>query len=299
LHVFDWPQAGALLVPGIYNEAKQAYLLADENRSSLVVERKEDALQISVSAPAPDSINAVIVLDIIGKPDVSEPPLIKAENEMFIDEIEIEIVADMENVTKHYTLDGTTPTINSPLVTGPIILKESTVVSARNFRDGKAVSGTRQKSFSKVDGAPALEINEVKPEIKYAYFEGDWDYIPNFEKMPALKTGIISSFEYSPRENEEHFGFSFTGFIKIPKDGVYHFFTKSDDGSLLFIGEKMVVDNDGLHGAYEQEGDIALRAGFHSIKVAFFEKTGGDFLEVSWKGPGFEKQIIPASVLFH
>ncbi len=299
LHVFDWPQHSVLTVPGIFNEAKQAYLLADEKRSDLAVERKEDALQISLPAQAPDSINSVVVLDIFGTPDIAEPPQIKAENDMFIDEIDVELVADRDNVEMRYTLDGSTPTVDSPLATGIIRLNRTAVVSARHFRDGKAVSGCQQRTFTKVVGTPALQIQKAKPGIKYAYFEGDWDFVPDFEKMTAKKTDVISLFEYSPRENEEYFGFRFTGFIKIPKDGVYTFFTKSDDGSQLFIGEKMVVDNDGLHGAYEQQGDVALKAGLHPIKVNFFEKTGGDFLEVGWKGPGFDKQLIPAEVLFH
>ena len=29
LHVFDWPKDGELLVPGLKNEIRQAYLLAD------------------------------------------------------------------------------------------------------------------------------------------------------------------------------------------------------------------------------------------------------------------------------
>ena len=59
-----------------------------------------------------------------------------------------------------------------------------------------------------------------------------------------------------------------------------------------------MVDNDGLHGMREREGVIALAKGLHSIKVTFFEKTGGDDLVVQWKGPGVEKQRIPADKLF-
>jgi len=60
----------------------------------------------------------------------------------------------------------------------------------------------------------------------------------------------------------------------------------------------LVVDNDGLHGMYEEEGVIALAAGFHPIRVTFFEKTGGDGLKLSWKGAGMEKQVVPDGVLF-
>jgi len=60
-----------------------------------------------------------------------------------------------------------------------------------------------------------------------------------------------------------------------------------------------VVDNDGLHGMTEVEGVFALEKGYHSVWVAFFEKTGGDDLVVRMKGPKIPKTIVPDSLLFH
>ena len=77
------------------------------------------------------------------------------------------------------------------------------------------------------------------------------------------------------------------------------FFTDSDDGSRLYIGEELVVDNDGLHGMEERVGAIALAGGLHPIRVVYFEKTGGDDLKVRYKGPGIDKQPIPEDLLFH
>ena len=62
-------------------------------------------------------------------------------------------------------------------------------------------------------------------------------------------------------------------FIKIPEDGVYQFFTSSDDGSQLFVENKLVVDNDGLHDVREEKGVLPLEAGFHPIAVTFFERA--------------------------
>lgn len=299
LHVFDWPEKRKLIVPGIYNKPQQAYLLSDNKKVSLKVKRKQDALVIKVPSEAPDAINSIVVLDIIGKPDVAEAPEILAENNIFIDQVEVRIVSERENIEMRYTLDGKTPSKKSPIVTGPILLKKTMVVTTRSFRNGKPVSGSRKKKFTRVDGIPAVEIENTQQGIKFEYYEGDWNFVPEFDTLKPVKFGVTPNFDFSPRDNDEYFSFRYSGFIKIPKDGVYNFFTKSDDGSQLFIGEKMVVDNDGLHGAYEQDGAIPLRAGFHLIVVTFFEKTGGDMLDVYWKGPGFAKEQIPANVLFY
>ncbi len=91
----------------------------------------------------------------------------------------------------------------------------------------------------------------------------------------------------------------FEGFVLLPKDGVYSFFTDSDDGSRLYIGGTLVVENDGLHGINEEKGSIALSAGYHPIRVTFFEKTGANRLKVSYKGSNMKKQVISSQFLVH
>ncbi len=74
LHVFDWPRDGRLVVPGLLNEPKSAYLLADSSKARLAVGRQEDALIVSLPLAAPDQVDSVIVLDVAGKADVNDPP---------------------------------------------------------------------------------------------------------------------------------------------------------------------------------------------------------------------------------
>ncbi|MHC4571927.1 MAG: PA14 domain-containing protein, partial [Planctomycetota bacterium] len=103
----------------------------------------------------------------------------------------------------------------------------------------------------------------------------------------------------SLRQRDEKFGFRFSGYLKVPRTGVYTFLLESDDGSKLYIGDECIVNNDGLHGSIEESGIIALATGLHPITVVFFEKTGGENLEVYRFEPGLEEPDIPASALFH
>ena len=299
LHVFDWPSDGKLVVPGIFNQVKKAYLLSDPKKVSLDVSRKEDELVINVPIEALDPINSVVVLDINGRPDINDPPEINAEFDIFVDDVNVSVTSDRENIEIRYTLEGSLPNLDSELVTGPIRLTETTTLSARCFRDGKAVSGSMQSTFTKVKPKLAVNVSGVSPGLQYSYFEGDWDRLPDFNALNAAKSGVLSNFNLTPRNQEDYFGFQFSGYIKVPKDGAYVFYTDSDDGSRLYIGNELIVDNDGLHGMQEKEGIIALSAGLHPIRVTFFEKTGGDGLKVLYKGPGIEKQSVPDNVLFY
>ena len=299
LHVFDWPTNGKLLVPGIYNKVSKTYLLNDPEKKTLATTRIEDTRIISVPLTAPDKINSVIVIDVAGKPDVNDPPMIEAEANIFVDKITVNVKADREKVQIRYTLDGSIPKINSPIISGALNLNKTTTVSARVFRNRKPVSETAQTTFTKVDPANAVMVSNTVNGLKYKYFEGDWNELPDFDKMKPAAEGTVSNFSYSMIKAMDQFGFEYTGLIKVPQDAVYTFFTASDDGSRLYIDDKLVVDNDKLHGTQEKQGLIALEAGLHKIKVTFFEKSGGDELKVYIKGGGLEKQQISNEILFH
>jgi hypothetical protein len=44
---------------------------------------------------------------------------------------------------------------------------------------------------------------------------------------------------------------------------------------------------------------LALRKGHYPVVVKYFQEGGTNMMVVSWKGPGIDKQEIPASALFH
>jgi alpha-L-fucosidase len=62
LHVFDWPEDGELLVPGLKNQIQQAYLMADS--TALKTRQLDSGIQVSVPRQAPDLIDSVVVIKI-------------------------------------------------------------------------------------------------------------------------------------------------------------------------------------------------------------------------------------------
>lgn len=134
--------------------------------------------------------------------------------------------------------------------------------------------------------------------IAYAYYEGAWSALPNFAALTPAETGTLTTINLTPRNREDDYAFRYTGYIDVPTDGTYTFYTSSDDGSQLLIGSTVVVNNDGLHATREASGTIGLKRGKHSLTVAFFERQGSAVLTASYAGPGIAKQAIPASALF-
>ncbi|MFO1003194.1 MAG: PA14 domain-containing protein [Planctomycetaceae bacterium] len=119
------------------------------------------------------------------------------------------------------------------------------------------------------------------------------------QAMTPANTGVATTIvmDQPVLKTRDAFALMFTGHIVIDKPGKYTFFIASDDGSRFYIDGEQLIDNDGLHGMVEKNGTVQLNAGLHPIVATYFDNGGGDGLNMSWSGPGLEKQEIPASVL--
>lgn len=117
--------------------------------------------------------------------------------------------------------------------------------------------------------------------------------VPNLDHPEKGRVGEIAN------GRQDHIVIRFTGFVEAPRDGNYTFYTNSDDGSMLYIGDTLVVRNDDKHPMQERSGELSLQAGKHEIRVDFFQGDGGAGIIASWSGPDIPKQTIPASALSH
>ncbi len=136
------------------------------------------------------------------------------------------------------------------------------------------------------------------PGVSYAYYEGSWSELPDFNLLTPVSSGNFNGFNISPRARNENFAFRLTARINITQAGNYTFYTSSDDGSRLWIDGNLIVDNDGLHAIQERSGSVNLSTGQHLITVGFFELTGGEGLTVKYSSATISKRLIPSSILF-
>jgi hypothetical protein len=60
--------------------------------------------------------------------------------------------------------------------------------------------------------------------LDYRYYEGAWLKLPYFPSS-ILKKPVPFQFRPDPANATEQFGFRFAGFIQVPSDGMYTFYT--------------------------------------------------------------------------
>lgn len=148
-----------------------------------------------------------------------------------------------------------------------------------------------------------LVVENVQPGLRAARYEGQWEQLPDFAQLKPVEETIQTASPHvaeTPNDDgPENFGWVYSGFVKIPTDGVYNFTTISDDGSRLTIGDQTIVSNDGLHAASSASGLIRLKPGLYPLRVEYFEGTGGQALRVAVSGPGVPQRELPPEWLFH
>lgn len=137
---------------------------------------------------------------------------------------------------------------------------------------------------------------EIEGTLKFAYYEGNWQNLPDFSKLTPKSVGKAASFDVNLGA-QDHFGIVFDGLLRVPRDGKYKFFLGSDDGSRLLIDSKQVVDRDGIHPLSFGEGTVDLTAGVHEIHVEYFEQGGEQELRVDYEGPGLKRQSVEFSLV--
>lgn len=145
--------------------------------------------------------------------------------------------------------------------------------------------------------APIVFFRAPDPGLRYEAFEASVKSLDELKDVKPVKDGVTRTFDLELRTRDENCELVFSGFVSAPKDGIYTFALASDDGSRLYVDDERVVDADGLHGADLRRGDIGLRAGFHKLRVEWFNATGGRALGVQWSGPGFPLSSIGAESL--
>ena len=249
----------------------------------------------------PNKINApyAYAIKISGYGKFASKPQIKAEyiNGSLQPTISMQAAA---NETIYYTTDGTEPTTSSAVYSKPFALGKSATIKARTFSNGILPGSIAEEVVTRHEWQKAARVKNAAAGITYKYFEPTGKIDLNaITSSAAVKSGVATTINESVKQRKEKYALSFEGYVKVSKDGVYHFSTLSDDGSKLFINEIEVVNNDGEHGSVEKTGKAALKKGYHKIRVVYFDSGGGNELKVYWQPEGGKKELIPAAVLFH
>jgi hypothetical protein len=133
--------------------------------------------------------------------------------------------------------------------------------------------------------------------LRGEYFRNlTWTGPPEFSAVdPAPSVGVMK--QRWNRIPPGQFSVRWTGFLTVGTSGLYTFTTTSDDGSQLTIDNRLVVDNDGMHGVTTQTGRIQLDRGSHVVVLRYVQFGAAYELRWSMALDGEADAPIPAWAL--
>ncbi|MCD6598026.1 MAG: chitobiase/beta-hexosaminidase C-terminal domain-containing protein, partial [Bacteroidales bacterium] len=191
----------------------------------------------------------------------------------------------------YYTTDGSEPTQNSSKYSEPIELNKITTIKTRAFKNGFLPSYVNEQKISFVDP----QVNG----LKYTVYEGEWKDRPDLNEIKAVSTGKTYEFDVNKIQRRgDWVAIMFEGFVEIEQEGEYTFHSSANNGSVVYIDGKIVVDNAGYSGEKLDKGAVTLSIGWHKLAVFYYENDGTESLDFKLEGPGMERQPFPMEKVF-
>ena len=163
--------------------------------------------------------------------------------------------------------------------TKPIEITDDSSLSFSLQNNKDEYSTAENRSFTKISLQKASKVRKPKAGLKYKYYEGNWDSLPDFTQLKAKSEGIVHDFMLRDvAQREDNWALVYTGYIKIEEEGFKIFRVNSEnDQCRFYINDKLVTDkNTSINN--QNVGAVLLKEGYHSVRIEYFEEEGGQRL---------------------
>jgi uncharacterized repeat protein (TIGR03806 family) len=235
-------------------------------------------------------------LNVYGLSTFLAVPTISPNGGTYTNSVTVTLSDATIGTTIRYTVDGTPPTTNSTLYTGPFVLTNSAAVTARAFKPGATDSGASSATFinaSSIGGGTGLLA------MYYSNQNLTFNGQPSLTRTDAVVNFNWGSGAPDPTVSADHFTVRWTGSVQPQFGETYTFYTLTDDGVRLWVNGQLLIDHWANQGPTEWSGTISLAAQQrYNIEMDYFENTGGAQASLSWSSPSTAKGIIPVTQLY-
>ena len=235
-------------------------------------------------------------LSVFGVGEFLATPVISPNGGIYTNSVVITITDATPGTEIYYTLDGSLPTTNSFIYSGPFILTNTAAVQAVATKPGTINSAIAAASF----------INSASlgsgTGLVGAYYSNQ---LKTFSGPATLiRTDANVNFNWgtgspSPSISADNFTVRWTGSVQPQFNETYTFYTTADDGVRLWVNGQLLVDNWVDQAATTKSGSITLKAQqLYNLRMEYYENGGNAVALLAWSSPSTTQAIIPKSQLY-
>ncbi|MFA9389650.1 MAG: family 20 glycosylhydrolase [Prolixibacteraceae bacterium] len=207
-----------------------------------------------------------------------EPPKIDPDSSFFMLNSEIQLINPWQSGTVYYR---TNPSEEFIKYKSPFHISESsTIETYLELNDG--IKSIVNKSF--IEKLKWIEptSNESTKLQKGYLVKYKTDSVSTLENylLSTPDTVFISDKVAIPNVvRPDWFTLEFSAYLNLSNDAIIEMQIKSDDGSMVYLHDHLIINNDGVHGVIAKTKTVALKKGLHPIKIQYFEGNYGEKLD--------------------
>ena len=139
--------------------------------------------------------------------------------------------------------------------------------------------------LEKTASAPvSLKPDEATSGIHYDFYSGTYPSMPSFSTLKADRSGKLDKFDLDAvikKSPEQKYAVVFSGFIEFEQAGLYRFHLSSDDGSKLYLNDRLLIDNDLGHPLQTLSRWARVPAGLVPYRLEYTDLGGDRGLDLS------------------
>ncbi|MBE7179387.1 MAG: family 20 glycosylhydrolase, partial [Mucilaginibacter polytrichastri] len=204
----------------------------------------------------------------------------------------------------YYTVDGYAPRNTDQVYSAPLTIKvpqnQQRVLQAVTFSPQGKQSVPVKIVINNTGPLAGKDTVITNTGLKYKAFRGEFFSTTEMADSLATDSGIAKSWSLAPlRKKMKNFGISYEGYMYADADGIYTFTLASDDGSVLYLDDKKVLDNDGRHSYFQTGSSVPLKKGYHKFKLMYFDARNVGRLNFYMQRPNGVRTDMPTDILFN
>ncbi len=247
-------------------------------------------------------LGAQYEMSVFGIGNFIPAPTITPDGGTYSDSVTVTLSDTLAGAAIYYTLNGTLPTTNSTLYTGPFVVTNSVNVQAIGAMFGAVNSGVTSASF----------INSSSIGTGTGLLGSYWANTTSeeftnitFTNLPTLvRTDAVVNFNWdtagpSASVGQTVFAARWTGSVQPQFDETYTFYATADDGVILYVNGQKLVNGWVDEAPATYTGSISLKAQeLYNIEMEYYQNGGGAVAELQWSSPSTPEEVIPETQIY-
>ncbi len=249
-------------------------------------------------------VGAQYALSVFGLTAFLATPAISPNGEDFTNSVTVTLSDATPGTAIYYTLDGTLPTTNSILYTGPFAVVNTVNLQAIAAKSGAVNSGVASASFintAALGNGLGLSGQYWTNTTGVAFTNVAFSVPPTLTRTDAVVNFNWSNHGPDPTIGRTNFTVRWTGSVQPEYSETYTFSTVSDGGIRLWVNGQLLIDDwTAQPSAITNRGSITLTAQqLYNLRVDYSQATSNGVAQLLWSSPSTAAlAIVPQTQLY-